>query len=203
MGQLTVADKQSAAYLRKLGVLKDVVPNRIPEEMASNGFILNCCADGDEFHDLHTHLAEVCLEHRDTPRIHVLSRMGGALVIPPSSPLYREGYAKDLVDDILASYRIKGINFVALYAHAPCGAATLANITLAEELEILAEAKTELKRIAHSAGIELKVACLFHIDRGDSKRTYFFPVGQWRLLTRSKPVRRGEPWPPTQQADSL
>lgn len=196
--KLSTADHETYLYLRGLGILKDVLPRKMPPEQASKGIILTCCADGDQFDDTYAHIAQVCLEYRPSPRIHVLPRMGGALVIPRSSPLHRERYGADLVDDILDSYRIKNIEIVALYAHAPCGAAGRAELSLAEVLDYLAKAKLELKQAAEKADISLNAACFVHIDRGqDGKRTYFFPVGQWQLLAKHHPVKHGKPWPPT------
>ena len=201
MGKLTAQDRETYLYLRGLGILKDVMPRKLPAEDAKRGMILTCCADGDQFDDTYAHLAQACLEYMPWPRIHPLPRMGGAIVIPRDSPLHREHYGADLVQDILDSYRIKEISLVVLYAHAPCGAATKASLSLAQVLNWLAKAKVELKRTAESQKLPLKVACFVHIDRGaeEGRRTYFFPVGEWQLLTASHPVRPGEPWPPALQ----
>jgi hypothetical protein len=186
MGKLTEQDWEAYQKLRKMRILCDVDAHRIPMEQ---GVILVFCSDGDQSDDTCATVAQHCLEHRPNPRIHMQAQPGGALLIPEDSPLNLRNRGLNLVEDICVGYQLKGISTVALYAHAPCGAATLANLSLEEVINLLVRAKLRLKTHAMGLGIELKAACFLHIDRGTQggKRTYFVSAGAWQLLRPRRP----------------
>jgi len=195
MLHLSEQDRITYRYLLKVEVLKKVVPDRLPHELAVNGAQFVFCPDGDQFRYAYDHACRIIEAHRDITRLHVLTRFGGGLVLPADSPLHNE--CLGLHGSIFASQTMKHMDLVMLYAHAPCGAATEAGMSLAESLDVLCRAKIDLKRAAQERGANIKVACFLHIDAGpeEGRKTFFFPNGQWQLLTRHKPVKRGEPWP--------
>lgn len=195
MGTLSLEDRRTYEYLLRLQILRRVLPDKLNAQKFRKGLMLTCCSDGDQFEDVYTHIVKVCLQHMPWPRVHLLPRMGGALVIPHG--LGREHYGPQLVEDILTTYKLKDIETLALYAHAPCGAAKAANLNLAQVLDLLAKAKFHMKQEIKKNKIPLDVVCFVHIDSGaGGKHTYHFPVAQWQLATARMPVIPGHAWPP-------
>lgn len=87
-----------------------------------------------------------------------------------------------LLQHIAIARQLKEIDTVVLYAHAPCGAATLHQLSFIHVLETLRRAKIRLKTVDD----KIKVACFCHIDYGhDKKRTYFFSTEAFK---RAKPA---------------
>ena len=200
MGQMTAQDRKTYQRLREMGILRDVDAHRIPMEQ---GAILVCCSDGDQFDDVYANVAQAVLEHRPNPRIHLQAQPGGALIMPEDSPLNLRSRGLNMVEDVCAGYGLKGISVVALYAHVPCGAATLAGLTLEEVISLLVRAKLRLKTEALGRGIPLKVACFLHVDRGhEVKRTYFISAGAWQLLMPRRPSDTEALKPPTRLTGS-
>lgn len=195
MLRLTAEDRATYLYLRAKGILEDEEARKVPLDA---GTTVVCCADGDQFFDLYGNLSEMCLQQKAWPRTHPLTSHGGALVIPPDSILNIRYRGDNLVEDIIEAWEMKRTKVVTLYAHAPCGAATKAGLSLAENLDLLVRAKLHLKEKLTRAQAQTKVACFVHIDRGvdEGKRTYFISAAKWQLLTRHNPVQHGVPWPP-------
>lgn len=174
MGHLNGFDRVYLRELRDKNILLDIDSHLLDQK---NGVIMIACADGDQMPDVFEKQEEYLLEQRETPRIHTLALNGGALVVPTNSPLNSElPKGKVIIDDIKGAMMLKGINTVVLYAHAPCGAAGLYHLNIEEVIDFLIKAKEEIKKAV--AGI--KVACFFHVDWGDHKRTYFVSAAKWR-----------------------
>jgi hypothetical protein len=82
-----------------------------------------------------------------------------------------------LMLNISMAIELKGIKTVGLTIHAPCGAATVCQMSFVEELAHLIKAKRRLKATPAFTGV--KMPCFCHIDYGDDqkngarKRTYF------------------------------
>ena len=168
-GQLSAISLELIEGFRRAGILQDVNAHRIDQ---SQGAIIVSCADGDQMHDLFHHHATLFLKSNAVPRLHTLALNGGALLLPVTSPLNRQ-FREDevLLHHINVAQKLKEINTVVLYAHAPCGAAAMHNMSFLQVIEYLIQAKMLLKK-SGPAGI--KVACFIHIDYdGDKKRTYF------------------------------
>jgi len=173
-GQLSHNDLDFIKTLRQSGVLQDVDGHRLDQR---NGVILVTCADGDRFYDIFEHQVKMQAGQRLDPLIHVLSWHGGALACAPRSPVNKRKRAHEVFLDQIADARaIKGINVVALDAHAPCGAAALGNVDLPRCIALHIRAKTKIKTL--NQGIE--VACFFPVDYGGGKkRTYFLSRARW------------------------
>jgi hypothetical protein len=121
-------------------------------------------------------------------RIHEFKLNGGALLIAAKSPLTHLGEDRVLIEHIRSAMRMKKIQTVVLFAHAPCGMAGMFNLDLKHVLDNLIEAKLRLK----SELVGAKVVCFVHIARPDGiRRTYFISAAKWRLLY----PRRQEPKP--------
>lgn len=178
---LNDCDREFAEVLRREGVLQDVDGHRLD---LAEGVILVACADGDQMPDLFRHQASLQTEHRGVPRPHLLALNGGGLRIPRGSSL-NGGAGEVLLKDIGDARLLKGISMVALYVHAPCGAARLAGFTLEQEITLLMDAKV---RVKEECGEVVRVACFVHLDWGDGRRrTYFISRANWMArLARSK-----------------
>lgn len=175
---MNAADEGSYRELRSEGIFEDVNANRIDMK---NGVILVSCSDGDQMPDIFTHHAALCGTQRDGPRIHTLGLNGGALLLHPDSPLSRDGEWRILHKHIADAERLKDIHAVALYAHAPCGAAGLCGMSLLDVVQWLLAGKVFLENALAS------VAChaFLHIDRGnDERRTYFVSRARWLARPR-------------------
>ena len=135
------------------------------------GIVLITCADCDEFSDIYGHKAELFQSNGHAPRIHPLSRNGGALMLVPQSPAIKRGRstATDLLEEIQEACAWKKIRTVTPYIHAPCGKAVVSKINFISQMTLLFQGKQLLKN--RLPGIS--VACFCQIDYGNSKRTYF------------------------------
>lgn len=167
MAHLSDSDRQTIDFLRNgAGVLADVEEHKIDQ---TNGVIMVACADGDQMPDIFLFQKKMEEKQRKTPRIHTIALNGGALLIPENSPV-ATGESKILIGHIRVAMDLKKIKTIALYAHAPCGAAGLCKLSVEVILDLLIQAKMQIKREISDA----KVACFFHVDYGDGKkRTYF------------------------------
>jgi len=176
MGHLSDADRGAYSLLREQQILVDVDSHRLD---LSAGVILVACSDGDQLPDIFNNISHSFAGQRSTARIHTIALNGGALLLPANSPLvtaHREDEV--LLEHIRVARQLKGIDTIALYTHAPCGAGTIAGLTLKQEIDLLLSAKSRIKEEFSDA----KVACFCHIDRGDSKRTYFVSRNRWILM---------------------
>ncbi len=176
MGHLSDEDRQAYSKLRERQILINVDAHRLD---LSAGVILVACSDGDQLPDIFNNLSHSFEGQRPTARIHTIALNGGALLLPANSPLvtpHREDEV--LLEHIRVARELKGIDTVALYTHAPCGAGGMAGLTLEQEIDLLLSAKSRIKEEL----IDVKVACFCHIDRGDDKRTYFVSRNRWILM---------------------
>jgi len=173
-GRLSDSDHATIRALREADVLQDASGHLLDQ---SNGVIFVGCSDGDRFYDIFRHQVDMQLVHRADPRIHVLAWHGGALACAPCSPINRRKKADEVFLDQIADARsLKGINLVALHAHAPCGAAALHGVPLERVFALHVRAKLRVKTLNQG----VKVACFFHVDYGGGvKRTYFFSRDRW------------------------
>jgi hypothetical protein len=175
MGHLSDTDRDTYKRLRKQGILSDVDAHRLD---LTAGVILVACSDGDQLPDIFNNISHSFEGQRQSARIHTIALNGGALLLPENSPLvtpHREDEV--LLEHIKVARELKNINTIALYTHAPCGAGTLAGLTLEQELDLLLAAKVRIKESLPG----IKAVCFCHIDRGESKRTYFVSRNKWIL----------------------
>lgn len=173
---LSLKDRETVRALREFGVLIEIQQPRFLEYR--NGNILVFCGDGDQSVDLFTHHVSMMSECEQC-RPHLLTLNGGALLLPPDSPVAKSEEGKVLFRQIIKSSALKKIPTIVLYSHAPCGAAMEAGISLLEQLHLLMKAKLMVK----SALPQGTVFCLFHVDKGDTKRTYYVSRDAWNEWT--------------------
>ena len=183
-GKLSQEDRALIRELRDVGVLRDVDGHRLDQR---NGVILVTCADGDQFYDVFRYQCETQTEYRSDPRIHSLSWNGGALACAPCSPTNKKKHADGIFLDQIADARaLKDIDVVALYAHAPCGAAAMNHVPLVTVIALQMRAKIKVKTLNEG----ITVACFFHVDYGNgTKRTYFLSREKWEAWADENGVK--------------
>jgi hypothetical protein len=173
MGKISDKDLSFLNELRSALILKDVNPEKIELE---KGVILVCCSDGDQMYELFGHQVELFKKVNAVPRIHTISLNGGGLLLSAESPLvkvHQEDHV--LIKHITDARQLKGIHSVVVYAHAPCGAAGMANLSVEQVIDLLIKGRNRLKTIFE----DLHVVPLFHLDDGQKKRTYFISPNAW------------------------
>jgi len=179
--ELSSKDHELIRALREAGVLQDVEEHLLNQR---DGVILVTCADGDQFPDVFQRQTSMQAGQRAKTRIHPLTCHGGALAYAPQSPVNKRKHA-DLVflDHVSEARDMKSINTVALYAHTPCGAAHMCEVSIEESIALQMRAKKRILTL--NQGIE--VACFFHVDYNTSrnkdgrKRTYFLSRERWEV----------------------
>ncbi|OGZ07818.1 MAG: hypothetical protein A3C93_05860 [Candidatus Lloydbacteria bacterium RIFCSPHIGHO2_02_FULL_54_17] len=171
---------------KKVRVLRKVRPQLVDE---TNGAILVTCADGDQMENVFLYHRKICLHHREEHRPHLLSLNGGAKLIASDSPLRHGDEDTVLLGHLKDARRMKGIETIVLYAHAPCGAAYAHKLSFYRVLELLFAGRERVER--EMPGV--KVTCFCHVDYGNGKKhTYFASRTSWLLwrAAPTKPVRR-------------
>ena len=153
--------------LREAGVLQDSGTQKLD---LRKGVILVHCADGDQVHDKYTHMVKAFEALGIAPRTHILSLNGGALRIPANSPLNAKVQHHHVyMENIVEARTLKGIDSIQLGVHYPCGAATLAGLSVIDCLMLLHQARMDVLGLNHG----VTVVCTLHVDYGDNrKRTY-------------------------------
>lgn len=171
---LSETDRDLIKSLRVDGILADVEGHLLDQK---NGIIFLTCSDGDQFPEIFKYQAEMQRAQSIHERIHVLAWHGGALACAPLSPVnIRKRADKIFIEQIGAAREMKGINTVALYTHAPCGAADKVKLTVRQILWLQIRAKEEIKKLNQG----IKVALFFHADYDNGKkRTYFLSQEKW------------------------
>lgn len=173
--RLPEKDLKTIREMRNFGVLDNVKGHLLNQK---NGVIMISCADGHQMYDIFSHQLKMQEGYCHDPCIHTLAWNGGALRIPKESPANKKDRTThlDVLDDIRDSIKIKSIDTVALYVHAPCGKAQACGIDFLEMIHLLINAKIRLKNKVNN----LHVACFMHIDfNNHKKRTYFISRHKW------------------------
>jgi hypothetical protein len=170
--------------------LREVDGHRLDRQ---NGGILKTCSDGDQFFDLFTKEAEFVKAKCNGARVHTFGWNGGALRLTVRGMRWRwlglillalfrfilERLGVAVIDpfgEAAAARAMKGIDTVALYAHAPCGYAYAQDMDFNTVVDRLFVAKENVKRAIPG----IKVACFVHIRHEDGRpRTYFVSRDSW------------------------
>jgi len=169
---LSQEDQQLFEELKKFGVLQHVDGHRLDQ---SQGVFIVMCSDGDQSPDIITFHSNLMNQQRDVPRLHLFADHGLALCLAPDSPLSRNYRGQNLFESIGDVPTLKGIKTGALYIHAPCAAATRAELNLLEQIRLVKAGKALI--LKQFPG--LQIACFLHIDNG-GKHSYFIEGSLWR-----------------------
>jgi hypothetical protein len=178
--RLSQADRNFLIDLRNYGVLTDVFPTLIKN---ANGICIVTCADGDHFDNVYSYHRNMMISQGLTPRIHVLSSHGGALVLPLRSSLNKNRRGDNLLEMMRETEELKDIHTFALEAHAPCGAAGLAKLNIYKQFQLHRQADAIIQNQLPGA----QVICFFHaLWENNRERTYFFSGINWRQFLQEK-----------------
>lgn len=178
--KLTIPDEtlQFLQEMRAKKVLYNLSGNKLDH---SKGVILVACGDCDQMPDIWKTQEDMCLLHRSDPRIHIIALNAGALKVPHDSPLSQE-LREDLVlmKNICESVDMKEIETIVIYTHFPCGAATKANLTVENQIQLLIDAKDLIKSSVPKEK-NIKVSCFIQINWPDGrKRSYHLSRKKWQ-----------------------
>ncbi|MDO8581931.1 MAG: hypothetical protein Q7S16_03575 [bacterium] len=184
MPRVSEEDKQTIVMMEAAGVLQDVDGHRLE---TPNGAIFVGCGDADQSVDLISRTLQAIFVEGDPVRPQLLFLNGGALLIPPKSPV-RIAYPEDgvaMCRNIRKARALKGISTVLLKAHVPCGMAAEAGLGVEDVVRLLQDAKLHVR--AENPGVI--IACLLHVDNG-SKRLRFLHGASWREWSALSPKER-------------
>ncbi len=171
MAHLHEEDKNFLNQLRQENILEEVKPKSLD---LSNGAIAVVCADGDQFFDYYNHVTSLAKEQLGRERVHIMALNGAALLLSNEWPDKEEGVV--LRRHINVAVDLKEIHTIILYVHAPCGAAGICHFDAKKVLDLLVQAKDNVKQIRP----DIKVICFVHVDWGEGKkRTYFLSREKW------------------------
>jgi len=203
---VTEQDLQFVAFLKEIGVLKDVTDTHIKMTKERGGEIMCVCGDGQQFADIYAHRVRKTGKIRPENHLaHIAALNGGPLLLSKKSPLYDRAMEKSIIFAVL----VNAIPNVALYGHIPCGMAYLEDITLLQNIELIIDGEKALlkqcqklaknpkkyfakwfkKRTTQKDHVEkvewvknlfskVETAMYFHADNGD-KRSYFLSLSTW------------------------
>ena len=175
--QLHAGEHIDLRDLRDFDVLQDIRWELVKLE---SGVCLLPCGDGDHFPQIFHWCEDKMLERGiKNPIIHPLSHNGGALLLPPDSPLNDNNRGANLLKDIEIPIE-KGIRTLMQFSHAPCLGADKGKIGIMEQIRLHKVADTILQETYP----QLQVLCFFHVYWGDRKRIYFVSGERWRAYQR-------------------
>ncbi len=180
--------------LRKAGVLEFVDPQRTDIQNGDVEILVNC-SDPDRNGNMYDYHRSVCSHGGIHFRPMPLTLPGGSLLIHPESPLVRALQSEPEMACLARTMRLmirkcielKDAKRIALYAHFPCAAATLAAMSDDETLHQLVVAKDYLRDLYPGVEPRLYVHVDFTgYDEPISMCTFFFKRAAYRSF---KPAR--------------
>lgn len=174
MKELSPNDEAIVRALREANVLQDTAGHLLDQR---EGVILVTCPDGDHFFDIFSRQLAMQTGQCQDKRIHTFGWHGGSIRLAANSPANRRPDEHQIfLEEIRDARGIKGINTVALYAHAVCGKATACGIDFLQLMRLHMQAKTAVKEM--NSGIT--VACFLHVTYPNKRRrTYFVSRPDW------------------------
>lgn len=190
MGLDVLSPAQLAEHkiLKSSGVLQAMEGHHLSTQQQS---YLCFCGDGKHALDLTKFHATLCgVDHQISDELfHKIALNGGALVISPSNPLANlRGLPQDLVGLMNLEYALKlkgNHGYIALYIHAPCGAAKEAGMSsLIDIVDQGLRAKLRVRSVFNQDVFSGSVRCYFHVckNSGDGeicRNTYFVSMDKW------------------------
>lgn len=205
MGLDVLSPTQVAEHtmLRAAGVLQTLEGHYLSTQQQT---YICFCGDGKHALDLTTFHAALCgIDHLvEEALFHKIALNGGALVISPSNPLARlRGLPQDLVGLMNIEYALKlkgNHGQIALYIHAPCGAAKEAGIpSLVDIIDQGLRAKLRVRHVFPETVFDGSVRCYFHVckdgDGAIDRNTYFVSKDKWEeWLTLPENASRLASW---------
>lgn len=184
MSCVSEEDQRTIAMMERAGVLQEVDGHRLS---TPNGVIFVGCGDADQSVDVISRTLQSIFVKGEPVRPHFLFLNGGALLVPPKSPV-RLQYPEDgitICRNIREARAFKEINTIVLKAHIPCAKAAEFNLNVGDVVSLLQDAKIHVRE--ENPG--LTIACLLHVDNG-SKKLRFLDGASWRRWEKLKHEER-------------
>lgn len=180
---LTEKDRAIAAMLKRARVLEHVDGQRFDR----GGVALVYCGDCDQSPEYLDHFHRtICASQAISgfPRVHQVTRNGGAIRFCRNSPANKRGRTTylDCIDELAETCDMKEISQIALTIHAPCGKCRACGINYYQATQLLMQAKVDIKADLPRAlqkmrktetAPRISVACFCPINWGEGNLTYF------------------------------
>lgn len=196
-------DLDTVEYLKTKGVLKHIKDPLLPRYERGRGVILDTCGDCLRFGEIYEYQVGLVIKEGGSREVvHVVTGNGGALILDESCPISSPPAALTYLQQIAGAVALKGIPLVMLYAHFPCGAAGLEDMSARAILQglvnakravhervpgmvrALVEAKPEKftgKVLGVHIPLNIQVALKVHLDYGQGKMfTYRVDEREWK-----------------------
>lgn len=195
---LSRAQMHELQMLKQSGILQPVEEHLLSSHKQT---FVCFCGDGKHSRDLTGFHATLCGhdEAYEEALFHQVALNGGALVLSPSNALANlHGLPQDLVGIMNIEYALKlkgNHGQIALYIHAPCGAAKEAGLeSLLDVIDQGMRAKFRIRTIFARPLFAGTIGCYFHvckrIDGEILRKTYFVSRTDWEtwlLLPQNYP----------------
>lgn len=189
MIHLSEKDRMFALMMKRAGILEHVNGHQFDR----GGVALVYCGDCDLAPEYYDHLCRtIAVAHDITgyPRVHSITRNGGAIRFCRKSPANKPDRTTylDGVDEIAETCKMKEVSQVATLIHAPCGKCEACNIGLHEAVRLQIEAKKNLKAdvprvilaMTRSKCLpRISIACFCSINWGQGSLTYYISYNKW------------------------
>lgn len=201
--RLSSNDYESIKLMIEYGVLVPINPEMLPR----SGFVKVVCPDGDTTPEMinHFHFGPCVEANGNTVCTHLAPVTGGPGAMPELSPMHALVY-KDVTwatADTMVYWYIQGaidvkaerVQNISLVPHAPCGMATLKNLTIMENFYLTMLAKAMIRKEFPHRFRSIKI--MPHINfsgypEAESQkgafRTYLFKSEKFKKLCREQSI---------------
>lgn len=184
---LSLVQMEELAVLKKIGVLQPLEGHYLSTQQQT---FICFCGDGKHALDLTRFHAALCGVNQDLDNelFHKVALNGGALVLSDNPLAKLRGLPQDLVGLMNVEYalKLKGSHgYIALYIHAPCGAAKEAGmLSLVDIVDQGLRAKLRVQNVFPAAIFSGSVRCYFHVCKDNgcgeiARNTYFTSKDAW------------------------
>lgn len=188
---LSRPDRVQASILLQAGVLRPFQATDLAKHTQfRTGFVLIGCSDGSVSRNIHSRCYKICRDLGATPCVHCVQNGGGGLLVSPTTPIpVPELTPKEIgafcKHQISIGVLVKQLPAILLTGHAPCAAATDANLDLIGQVQVLMEGKEEIRRqyprgetVDHKH-VVIVPAILLQFSQRDT-RLFFIHIESWR-----------------------
>lgn len=183
---LSPEDNILVELLKKGGVFENIKPNLLK---AVTGMVGVSCPDCDCHDDLQTFHKHVFGQNGNGRRFHNLALNGGAIFLSPEMTVPGSvTRAEVYFEDIEFALEKKGLSFISLYGHTPCGMATKYGMSLLDVVNHLVLAKEAVREHFKKKVEKENVIAFCHVNYGivdeasrlHKMRTYRINGRAWR-----------------------
>lgn len=168
---LSDRDRELATSMKAFGVLVSIDGNRLPAENGVAYWIV--CSDGHRFSDVMDHMRKVT----NGVLPHPFSDHGTPLFLAPESPLNRNNRGDNLLESIGQVPRFKQATKGWICPHAPCTAATLHGLDIAQQILLAKVGKQRILQAFPSMDVAILVSLTVRVG---VEHTYATDGKLWR-----------------------